>query len=234
MADCAHQGQGGASTPCRTCGGALCDACRRQVRGVVYCEDCLAARVAGEPAPRPTEAAAHQSLRLTAPDAPSPMLAALAGVLPGVGACYNGQYQKGVLHALMFPMLIGMAHSEDIFGFLFPVYFGYLVYDAYQTALARREGRPLPDYLGLRGLFGSSEKPISAAFASEPIGSVDAPNGEDAERPPLGAVVLIVLGVVLLFSNLGWFPRRPVGTYWPIALIVIGIQQGRRRLRTHQ
>ena len=30
---------------CRTCGAALCNACRRDVRGVIYCENCLAQRL---------------------------------------------------------------------------------------------------------------------------------------------------------------------------------------------
>jgi len=42
---------------CRTCGTALCAACKRDVRGVIYCENCLAQRMAmcshrPRPAPR--------------------------------------------------------------------------------------------------------------------------------------------------------------------------------------
>ena len=32
---------------CRTCGKALCANCTRTVRGVIYCENCLAARLEG-------------------------------------------------------------------------------------------------------------------------------------------------------------------------------------------
>ena len=31
---------------CRNCGRAMCPECRREVRGMVYCEDCLASQAA--------------------------------------------------------------------------------------------------------------------------------------------------------------------------------------------
>src|SRR5207253_9281642 len=36
-----------ATSYCRTCGKALCQSCQRDVRGVIYCQDCLAARLEG-------------------------------------------------------------------------------------------------------------------------------------------------------------------------------------------
>ena len=33
---------------CRTCGKALCEMCKRDVRGVIYCEDCLAAHIVAD------------------------------------------------------------------------------------------------------------------------------------------------------------------------------------------
>ena len=36
-----------ATAYCRTCGKALCQSCQRDVRGVIYCQDCLAARLEG-------------------------------------------------------------------------------------------------------------------------------------------------------------------------------------------
>jgi hypothetical protein len=41
-----------------------------------------------------------------------------------------------------------------------------------------------------------------------------------------GPIVLIIIGVVILGANLGWFSSRELGalaaTYWPVILIVIG------------
>lgn len=229
MADCVFHPSTAALASCRTCGRSLCDPCRRDVRGETFCEACLAARLQaapGEGKPRPKP--------VTAPGLPNPTLAAFLGMLPGVGACYNGQYQKAAIHVLMFPMLIAMVETEEIFGFLIPVYFGYMVVDAYKTALARVRREPLPDYLGLANLFGNAERPISAAFGMQTPDAKPASLDAEATKPPLAAVVLIVLGAVLLSGNMGWIPHRPVGTFWPLVLVVIGIVQGRRRLRAHQ
>ena len=40
---------------CRTCGKPLCAACTRDVRGTIFCEACLADRLAGIVPPAPTE-----------------------------------------------------------------------------------------------------------------------------------------------------------------------------------
>jgi hypothetical protein len=167
----------------------------------------------------------------TVPRPPNPTLAAFLGFFPGVGAAYNGQYEKGVLHVLMFPMIVGMIHADGIFGLLMPVYIGYMVVDAYKTALARVKGERPPDYLRLGELLGSSDKPLSAAFG---LDTGERTAVADAGRPPLGAIVLIVLGTLLLLANMDWVPRRPFQTFWPLVLVVIGIVQGRRRLRAHQ
>jgi len=195
------------------------------VRGVAYCEECLAARLQAS-APRPPT-----------PGLPNPTLAGVLGVLPGVGAFYNGQYEKGVFHVLLFVMLVAMAEASDGFlAILIPFYFAYMVIDAHKTAQARQRGERLPDYLALGAMFGSSDKPISAAFgriAEETAAAAPAP-GPDAEplaRLPWVAIVLIVLGVLLLFGNMGWVPSHVFTTFWPVVLIVIGILQGRRRLR---
>lgn len=41
----------------------------------------------------------------------------------------------------------------------------------------------------------------------------------------IGAIVLIVLGVLFLLSNLGWIPRLgPLfAQWWPIILIAVGV-----------
>jgi hypothetical protein len=167
------------------------------------------------------------------PRKPNPTVAAFLGFLPGVGAAYNGQYEKGVLHVLMLPMLVGMIEADEIFAFLMPAYIAYMVVDAYKTAAARTRNEPSPDYLRLRELLGSADKPLSAAFGLDTGERVAVDPADDA-RLPMGAIVLIVLGTLLLFANMGWIPRRPFGTFWPLILVVVGVVQGRRRLRAHQ
>ena len=45
--NCANHSDIAAVAFCRTCGKPLCQTCTRDVRGVIYCESCLAARLDG-------------------------------------------------------------------------------------------------------------------------------------------------------------------------------------------
>ena len=49
--NCANHSQNPAVAYCRTCGKPLCSNCTRQVMGVIYCENCLAERMAGSAPP---------------------------------------------------------------------------------------------------------------------------------------------------------------------------------------
>ena len=89
---------------CRNCGKGLCADCRRVAQGTVFCEEhvpAAAASTVARPAPSPVLADT------------SPALAFLLGLIPGVGAIYNGQYAKGLVHAIIFGLLV----SIDQFGF---------------------------------------------------------------------------------------------------------------------
>jgi TM2 domain-containing membrane protein YozV len=83
---------------------------------------------------------------------PNPGLAALLGFIPGVGAMYNGQFAKGVVHLIIFAVLVSLADDHGIFLlFVFGWEF-YQVFEAYQTAAARRDGTPMPNPFGLNDL----------------------------------------------------------------------------------
>src|SRR5712664_1327771 len=97
---------------CRNCGKALCAVCVRPVRDVLYCEDCLAnvmglpataapAAFAGPPAPMPGAPPVPVAPGL----GPSPLLAFFLGFLPGLGAFYNEQFGKGIIHLAIFLFL---------------------------------------------------------------------------------------------------------------------------------
>jgi len=137
-ASAAVPGAGAASAPagfCQDCGRPLTPESLRNVGAGVFCEPCLAARV-GAPQPVPGDA--------------SPVLAAFLGIIPGVGAMYNGQYAKGFVHLAIFAVLASLKDNvHGVFGVLEIGWFFYQILDAYQTGKARREGTPLPDPLGL-------------------------------------------------------------------------------------
>ena len=76
----------------------------------------------------------------------SPGLAFFLGWIPGVGAIYNGQYAKGLVHAVIFGMLCSILDSdlrglEPVFGILLAAWIFYMAFEAYHTARKRRNGR---------------------------------------------------------------------------------------------
>ncbi len=109
--------------------------------------------------------------------APSPGLAAFLGLIPGVGAMYNGQFIKGLIHVAIFAVLVSAAHIYGIFGLFIAGWVCYQVFEAYHTAKARRDGEPLPDPLGLNeigNLFATGGRGQPGAGAG-PAGSYQAP-----------------------------------------------------------
>jgi len=62
---------------------------------------------------------------------------------------YNGQFIKGLIHVVIFAVLVSAAHVYDVFGIFIAAWIVYQSFEAYHTAKARRDGMPLPDPLGL-------------------------------------------------------------------------------------
>ncbi len=193
---CAVHAEVDAVRYCRNCGKALCDECKREVRGVVYCEDCLAAAVLAPPQAVPTPTPAP-------PGAPSPGLALALGFIPGVGAIYNGQYLKGLIHILIFGGIIALLSQgagsvgEPILGLALTGFIAYMVMDAYRTAKAKCCGMPVADDWALGG-------------------------GAAGARIPVGPIVLIGIGVLFLLHTFGIFDRLS-HYFWPFALILLGV-----------
>ena len=143
---------------CQDCGRPLTRETVRTVGSGVFCEPCLEVRAASGSygaVPPPPGAAGPVYTEPFPPvggNFPSPVLAGFLGLIPGVGAMYNGQFAKGIAHIVIFALLQSLARMSDIFGFLVAGWIFYQVFEAYHTAKARREGRPLPDPLGLNNI----------------------------------------------------------------------------------
>jgi len=250
---------------CQNCGKALCSTCVRSVGGVVYCEPCLAARLSPPPAagqPDLTGMHAH------------PVLAGLLGFIPGVGAMYNGQFVKALAHVLIFAVFASLSHESGVFGLLTAAWIFYQVFDAAQTAKARRDGLPLPNPFGLNDLGSrlgiTPASPYVAGFSAPPPPGGPAVNFDPAAGPypgpnpsgpvpppppytasyavppeapassvpgmppytapplipprkqPVGAVVLIVIGLLLLLHTLGVFEDEWMSRAWPLIIIGVG------------
>jgi TM2 domain-containing membrane protein YozV len=227
---------------CRTCGKPLCGACVRDVRGTIFCEQCLAERVASALPPTPPALPPGVQAPPTASYSsgerlPSPGLAAVLGFIPGVGAMYNGQFMKGFVHVMAFVCMIWMAgRFGPIMIPVFFAYFFYLVFDAYKTAHALELGQPLPDPFGFERMFGPTVRPGSSARGTADSGSEAAPaaglvSAADIARRsnvPTGAVVLIVLGLLFLLQTVGLY-EFGIDRFWPVILIAFGVWLFARR-----
>lgn len=142
----------------------------------------------------------------------SPGVALALGFIPGVGAIYNGQIAKAMVQVLLFGSLIAL--SDRVHGPFGPIFalgaaafYFYMVIDSYQTAKAKQMGQPTPEWFGLNEL------------------KMDA---------PIGAVLLIVLGLLFLLDNLGVHVFSQIGRFWPVLLIVLGLALLQKRLGRHE
>ena len=209
---------------CRECGKGVCARCMQSVQGVPYCPDCAERAVpttaeaaddsgaasgedkTSEPrdyAARPTSA--HPYSR-EVPDAPHPVLAGVLGFVPGLGAVYNGQYVKGVVHVLIFGLLIAIATSSDegaVHALIVPMValFGlYMPIEAIRTAQALRRGEEVEEMSGI----------VGALFANR-------------SSSPVPGILFISLGVFLLLFTLGILSLEKVIDGWPLLLIGLGV-----------
>jgi hypothetical protein len=179
---------------CRNCGTPLTAETVRDVRGTLYCEPCLSQMVAQPAQPQAVAGAG------------SPVLAALMGFVPGLGAVYNSEYAKALIHFLVFVILVTTANHggpEPLTGFCIAGLFVYMPIEAYMTARAKLYGQKAPF----------------------PLGSADS-------TIPLGPILLIGFGVLLLLDKFNIIDFGRVSEFFlPILLIVCGVLWMTRRRR---
>jgi len=244
--NCAVHPEKQAAAYCRTCGKALCEDCKRDVMGAIYCEPCIAARLHGQPVVAPGPVIATP-LPPPQPGGPSPVLAGFLGFIPGVGAMYNGQFMKAFVHVGIFVgLIIATSTIHGAIGILIAFWEFYMVFEAFKTAEARRMGMPAPDPLGLDKMFGlkESQPPSGAPVAGvsttaapvfiapvQPVPVQIAPPPPPQDHAPIGAIVLIALGAIFLLSNnLPWFE---IHRLWPLFLIAIVLWIAYKRTSRH-
>lgn len=179
---------------CRNCGKALCAGCTREVRGMIYCESCLADMVT-QPRAVPQGNA-------------NPGMAAFLGFVPGLGAVYNGEYMKGIVHVLIFAAFVGFLDGdhpdpiETVCSILLAAFIIYMAVDAHRVAKARLAGITPTDYFG----------------------------GTTAGKN-LWPFALIAIGVLYLLRNFGFLNvDRLVEVWWPMLLIAAGAGIAWRRM----
>ncbi len=209
--NCANHPDASAVAYCRTCGKPLCTECKREAQGSIFCQEHVPV-IAAEPSGFASTATNPTGqIPLSTPpvfprqDGPSPGVAFLLGLIPGVGAIYNGQYAKGLVHAVVFGILVSIISSHDLhgleplFGIMIAVWYFYMALEAYHTAKKRRDGIAVEEFSSLI--------------------EVDRTPG----RFPVGPIALIGLGAVLLLIQADIISFYRLVRLWPVGLILIGV-----------
>jgi Domain of unknown function (DUF5668) len=193
---------------CIRCGHPLCSECVRSVRGSVYCEACLAEAVEGKtagrntPPPLPPPTARPETIVGT-----NPVAAFVLGLIPGVGAIYNGEFVKAAIHVLMFATLISLSEfgPQPLIGLMIAAFVFYMPFEAYYTAKKRQ----------LR---------VEQGIELEtPIDRLQQQFGDVKDRELWAGVILIVIGGLYLLGNLDVFEMARVARFWPALLVVAGV-----------
>jgi hypothetical protein len=218
--NCQNHPETPATAYCRACGKPVCDECRRDTFGTVYCAEHIPAPAPEAPPPGPTAgpmgpppafavppaggAATYPATGSYAYSDVSPGLAFFLGAIPGVGAIYNGQYAKGIVHAVIWGLLMSMANSraiqgmEPLFGVLVAAWWFYMAFEAYHTARKRRAGEPVDEYSSILNLTGGRN------------------------HIPVAGIALVILGALLLLHTLDLLDFEYVARFWPVLLIAAG------------
>jgi len=218
---CAVHPEVEASGFCRNCGKPMCSSCVRPVKDVLYCEECLAGvmglsapqspaitGVAGSPLATAVPVAQPMGLPAAVPSKGNPGVAFLLGMIPGLGAIYNGEYNKALIHIVVFAAII-VGLSSDIgdggevaLSFVLAGFIFYMAVDAMRTVKARNAGEVVQD-------------PLESWSKTRPI----------------GPLLLIGLGGLFLLNNFGFFDFfRVRQLFWPLVLIGVGILMLRNRV----
>jgi TM2 domain-containing membrane protein YozV len=210
---------------CRACGRALCASCQRPASGTVFCAEHVPGSTAygGAADPYSTPAGGPNPYTQPGPPPPpttvqtSPGLAFLLGLIPGVGAIYNGQYMKGLVHAVLFGFFMSFANSADhtagepVLALLVAAFYFYMPFEAYHTARKRQLGIAVDEWSSLL-----SQSRLTSA------------------RTPIGPIVLILLGVFFLLDSLHLISFQAIGRFWPVILIAAGAAMLYSRLGSTQ
>lgn len=220
---------------CRNCGKGVCSGCRQDSNGVAYCPECVeqveqivetsaetvseelgaeATEVkAAPPPPPPPPRPRTRSPQTVNETAPHPVLAGVLGLVPGLGAVYNGHYVKGVIHVVIFGMLLTIASNaarglEPLFIPMIALFVLYMPIEAIRTAQAMRRGEKVEEMSGL----------VGALF-------------QPSDGSPVAGVALIAVGILLLLFSLGVIEVKTVLPAWPLLVVGYGVYRLYRALR---
>ena len=172
----------------------LCTVCSRimkaseahSIKGRSYCSECLVegAQLAG---------IAKNADMVNY----SPERAVVFALIPGMGAVYNRQYPRAVLHFSVFAGLILMSESRpEIFVLATIAWYVFTIFDAYRSA---------------------------QSIIRDRIHDPEAAGGRNSINVPIWGGVLVLFGGLLFLDNIRWLRLRYfVDDAWPLLFVAAG------------
>jgi len=193
--NCSYHTRNAATVQCSQCARSLCPACDHRIRGFPFCQDCIVAGVEMLRFQQSRTSDAQVIRRKT-----SPFIATfLSFFVPGLGAAYNGQTSKAIVHFAIFASFFQMAVVTDGVTFFVLGVVGTWLFsavDACRTAQLMRAGLA-PD---------AEEDAITRQLYGNPVA---------------WGITLLVLGLVFLAHTLLGV-QFPVRRTLPVALVILG------------
>src|SRR5436189_3131136 len=192
---CNYHQKNAATVQCSQCARPLCLACDHRIRGFPFCQDCIVAGVEMLRYQQSRSSDAHVIRRQTLPF----VATFLSFFVPGLGAAYNGQTSKAIVHFAIFASFFQMAVITDGISFFVLGVFGtwlFAAVDACRTAQLIRAGLA-PD---------AEEDAITRQLYGNPLA---------------WGVTLIVLGTMFLSHTLLGL-QFPMRRALPLLLVILG------------
>ncbi len=193
--NCAYHSQNVAVVQCNACGKQLCPTCDHRIKGFPFCQDCIVMGVDLLRQQSQTNYVPYVTKRT------SPFVATILSLIcPGLGAAYNGQTVKALVH---FAVFVGLFQMAILTGGTLLFVLGFLgmwllaALDAWRTAQAIRSGLT-PDV---------AEDILVKRFSG---------------NPKLWGIVLSVLGVAFLLQSV-FNLRGLMRGFLPLMLIGLGV-----------
>lgn len=200
--NCAYHTENISAVNCTECGKPLCPYCDHRIKGFPYCQDCIVTGV---------ELLRVQSRSMRVPVVKKQNLPLLALILslfcPGLGAAYNGQTAKAIIHFLVFVGLFQLAILSNGMAVFVLGFIGMWFYTALDSWRIAQMSQP--------GILFDTAEDILVKRPQD--------NFKIWGTVLTGGIALIVIGILLILQILFDFNRLLIKFILPTLFIGSGL-----------
>lgn len=181
---------------CQACRRQLCGACDHRIKGIPYCQECI---VAGIELLRYQSSVARPGPIPTANPRRSILIAFIFSLFPGLGAIYNGQNVKALLHFMLIAGLwtLGDIFTESLEAIFFFSGLGVYLFSIIDACRAARQ----------------------SATGFDLTADDERVRNRLREKTHLAGLGLILIGMMIVVNTIN---PAFLNRFWPVLLIAIG------------